>query len=84
MRGSQVCPLLSSLDANTLAYARKILESAETHMGQGRGAWEVDGKMIDMPMVVSLTLISYLSKQNFILEITTQVKWAQKIVQRAD
>lgn len=64
-------------DTTTLDYARKILESATTHMGQGRGAWEVDGKMIDLPMVLHIPLIP------FHLNLTVQVKWAQKIVLRA-
>ena len=32
-------------------FAKKILDQYEIHSSEGKGAYEVDGKMIDMPMV---------------------------------
>jgi len=33
-------------------FARKVLSEFKRHDQQGKGAFEVDGKMIDMPMVL--------------------------------
>lgn len=34
-----------------VAYARRVLESFEAHQREGKGAYDLDGKMIDMPLV---------------------------------
>lgn len=34
-----------------IAYARRVVETFEAHQGQGRGAYELDGKMIDLPLL---------------------------------
>ena len=38
-------------DAEEVAHARKVVELDEKHSAQGRGSWELDGKMIDIPVV---------------------------------
>jgi citrate lyase subunit beta-like protein len=35
----------------SIAFAKKIVEANVLHQQDGKGAFEVDGKMIDMPMV---------------------------------
>ncbi len=34
-----------------IACARRVVETFEAHQGQGRGAYELDGKMIDLPLL---------------------------------
>ncbi len=34
-----------------VAYARRVVETFEAHQGQGQGAYELDGKMIDLPLL---------------------------------
>lgn len=34
-----------------IAYARRVVETFEAHQGQGKGAYELDGKMIDLPLL---------------------------------
>jgi len=34
-----------------MAYAKKIIDGNDLHQKSGKGAFEIDGKMIDMPMV---------------------------------
>jgi len=38
-------------DEDTLAWARKVVEMAERVAAEGRGAFELDGRMIDAPIV---------------------------------
>ena len=45
-----ITPLLV-IDEKTLEFATKIIQQNEEHQSQGFGAWSIDGKMIDMPMV---------------------------------
>jgi citrate lyase subunit beta-like protein len=33
-----------------IAYARRVVETFEAHQHEGRGAYELDGKMIDLPL----------------------------------
>ena len=40
-----------SPDADAVAQARRIIELDEQHAAEGRGSWELDGKMIDIPVV---------------------------------
>ena len=34
-----------------IAYARRVVETFEAHQGEGKGAYELDGKMIDLPLL---------------------------------
>lgn len=34
-----------------IAYAWRVVETFEAHQGQGKGAYELDGKMIDLPLL---------------------------------
>ena len=34
-----------------VTYARRVIETFEAHQSQGKGAYELDGKMIDMPLL---------------------------------
>lgn len=34
-----------------IAYARRVVETFEAHQRQGKGAYELDGKMIDLPLL---------------------------------
>jgi len=36
---------------NAIEFAKRILKENEKNQHKGKGAWEIDGKMIDMPMV---------------------------------
>lgn len=35
----------------SIDFARKIVEESKKHFSQGVGAWEIEGKMIDAPMI---------------------------------
>lgn len=34
-----------------VAYARRVVETFEAHQGEGKGAYELDGKMVDLPLL---------------------------------
>lgn len=36
---------------HTLDLAKRILEENEKHQAEGKGAFSIDGKMIDAPMI---------------------------------
>jgi citrate lyase beta subunit len=38
-------------DDESIAYARRLVEAFEAHQAEGAGAFALDGKMIDMPLV---------------------------------
>jgi citrate lyase subunit beta/citryl-CoA lyase len=38
--------------AEEVAYATRIVEQDAVHAAAGRGSWSLDGKMIDVPVVV--------------------------------
>jgi len=50
---AQVAPVQEAFtpDDEAIAYARRIVETFETNQAKGAGAYELDGKMIDMPLV---------------------------------
>lgn len=50
---SQVQPVQDAFTPNddAIAYARRVVETFEAHQKEGRGAYELDGKMIDMPLL---------------------------------
>jgi len=50
---SQVGPVQEAFtpDDDAIAYARRVVETFEAHQGEGKGAYELDGKMIDMPIL---------------------------------
>jgi citrate lyase beta subunit len=50
---AQVEPVQSAFtpDDEAIAYARRLVESFEAHQAEGAGAFALDGKMIDMPLV---------------------------------
>lgn len=50
---SQVHPVQDAFTPNddAIAYARRVVETFEAHQKEGRGAYELDGKMIDMPLL---------------------------------
>ncbi len=50
---SQVHPVQEAFTPNEadIAYARRVVETFEAHQQEGRGAYELDGKMIDMPLL---------------------------------
>ena len=41
-----------SPSADEVAYARRIVEENAQHEAAGRASWSLDGKMIDVPVVV--------------------------------
>jgi citrate lyase beta subunit len=50
---SQVGPVQEAFtpDNEAIAYAKRVAETFEAHQGEGKGAYELDGKMIDMPLL---------------------------------
>jgi citrate lyase beta subunit len=38
-------------DDDSIAYARRLVEAFESHQKEGKGAFALDGQMIDMPLV---------------------------------
>ena len=50
---AQVEPVQSAFtpDDESIAYARRLVEAFEAHQAEGTGAFGLDGKMIDMPLV---------------------------------
>jgi citrate lyase subunit beta-like protein len=50
---SQVGPVQEAFtpDEDAIAYAKRVVETFEAHQGEGKGAYELDGKMIDMPLL---------------------------------
>jgi citrate lyase beta subunit len=38
-------------DDEAVAYARRVVETFEAHQAEGAGAYELDGRMIDMPLL---------------------------------
>jgi len=50
---AQVEPVQSAFtpDHDAIAYARRVVEAFEAHQAEGAGAFALDGKMIDMPLV---------------------------------
>jgi citrate lyase beta subunit len=50
---AQVEPVQSAFtpDDEAIAYARRMVEAFEAHQAEGAGAFALDGKMIDMPLV---------------------------------
>jgi citrate lyase subunit beta-like protein len=50
---AQVEPVQSAFtpDDEAIAYARRMVEAFEAHQAQGAGAFALDGRMIDMPLV---------------------------------
>jgi citrate lyase beta subunit len=38
-------------DDEAIAYARRVVETFESHQAEGAGAYELDGRMIDMPLL---------------------------------
>ena len=50
---SQVGPVQEAFtpDEDAITYARRVVETFEAHQGEGKGAYELDGKMIDMPIL---------------------------------
>ena len=50
---AQVEPVQTAFTPNdeAVAYARRIVETFETNQKEGKGAYSLDGKMIDMPLV---------------------------------
>jgi citrate lyase beta subunit len=50
---NQVAPVQEAFTPSDSAieYARRVVETFEAHQAQGAGAYELDGKMIDMPLL---------------------------------
>jgi citrate lyase beta subunit len=50
---AQVEPVQAAFtpDAEAIAYAKRIVETFEASQKEGRGAYSLDGKMIDMPLL---------------------------------
>jgi citrate lyase beta subunit len=50
---NQVAPVQEAFtpDAEAIAHARRLVEAFEEHQAKGSGAFALDGKMIDMPLV---------------------------------
>lgn len=50
---SQVEPVQTAFTPSdeAIAYARRVVETFEAHQGEGKGAYELDGKMIDLPLL---------------------------------
>jgi citrate lyase beta subunit len=52
---AQVEPVQTAFtpNAEVIAYAKRIVETFETNQKEGKGAYSLDGKMIDMPLLKS-------------------------------
>lgn len=52
---SQVGPVQDAFtpDAEAIAYAKRVVETFEMHQARGAGAYDLDGKMIDLPLLKS-------------------------------
>jgi citrate lyase beta subunit len=50
---SQVGPVQEAFtpSQDAIDYAKRVIETFETHQAEGAGAYELDGKMIDMPLL---------------------------------
>jgi citrate lyase beta subunit len=50
---NQVAPVQEAFtpDDESIAYARRLVETFEAHQKEGKGAFALDGQMIDMPLV---------------------------------
>jgi citrate lyase beta subunit len=50
---NQVGPVQEAFtpDDDSIAYARRLVEAFESHQKEGKGAFALDGQMIDMPLV---------------------------------
>jgi len=50
---NQVAPVQETFtpDDESIAYAKRLVEAFETHQKEGKGAFALDGQMIDMPLV---------------------------------
>ncbi|HNT25635.1 MAG TPA: CoA ester lyase [Anaerolineales bacterium] len=50
---SQVAPVQQAFTPSpeAAAHAQRVIDAFETHQAQGRGAFELDGKMVDAPVV---------------------------------
>jgi len=50
---SQVEPVQTAFTPNdeAMAYAKRVVETFEASQSEGKGAFALDGKMIDMPLV---------------------------------
>ena len=50
---NQVTPVQEAFtpDDESIAYARRVVEAFESHQEKGKGAFALDGQMIDMPLV---------------------------------
>ena len=50
---NQVAPVQAAFTPSdkSIAYAKSLLEAFESHQKEGRGAFALDGKMIDMPLL---------------------------------
>jgi citrate lyase subunit beta-like protein len=50
---NQVAPVQEAFtpDDESIAYARRLVEAFEAHQKEGKGAFALDGQMIDMPLV---------------------------------
>ena len=50
---NQVAPVQEAFtpDDESIAYAKRLVEAFETHQKEGKGAFALDGQMIDMPLV---------------------------------
>ncbi|HRN50749.1 MAG TPA: CoA ester lyase [Anaerolineales bacterium] len=49
----QIAPVLAAFTPSTeeIAWAQRVVDGYEQHTAEGRGAFALDGKMIDMPLV---------------------------------
>jgi citrate lyase beta subunit len=50
---NQVAPVQEAFtpDDESIAYAKRLVEAFEAHQKEGKGAFALDGQMIDMPLV---------------------------------
>ncbi|PWH13089.1 MAG: hypothetical protein DDG60_11115 [Anaerolineae bacterium] len=50
---AQVEPVQTAFtpSVEAIAYARRVVETFEAHQNEGKGAYELDGKMIDLPLL---------------------------------
>jgi len=50
---NQVAPVQEAFTPSdeAIAYAKRVAETFEAHQGDGKGAYELDGKMIDLPLL---------------------------------
>jgi citrate lyase beta subunit len=50
---AQVGPVQEAFtpDDEEIAYAQRVVETFEAHQSEGTGAYALDGKMIDMPLL---------------------------------